>query len=69
MYVKDKVNRITLRLNDKQFEFVRFNAGALDVSPSEYIRMLISLNMSMNKFLEEGGQGRENDEADFDDII
>lgn len=69
MYVKDKSNRITLRLNDKQFEFIRFNSEALDVSPSEYIRMLVALNMSMSKAVEQGEQGRENDKAHFNDKL
>lgn len=49
MYTKDKNHRITLRLNDDQFEFVRMNAETLDVSPSDFLRMVINTTMfSMN---------------------
>jgi len=34
MNIKDKTNRITLRLNDKQFNFVKASADVLGVSPS-----------------------------------
>lgn len=81
MYTKDKSHRITLRLNDEQFEFVKSQSDILDVSPSEFLRMVVNSTLSMvklaykqaqkNKELEdnEGEQGRENDKANFDDII
>ena len=41
MYTKDKSNRITLRLNDAQFAFVKYNADiceALGVTvPDDYV--------------------------------
>ena len=49
MYTKDKNNRITLRLNDEQFEFVRSNAEMFDVSPSDMLRMLINATMATAK--------------------
>lgn len=69
MYQKDKNNRITLRLNDEQFEFVRQSAELLDVSPSDFLRMVINASMSVTKKAEQvvvqgGGVGRENDKAD-----
>lgn len=78
MYTKDKNNRITLRLNDEQFEFVKANADMLDVSPSEFLRMVVNSTMSLTKkamqkanerleALEE--VGRENDKTDFDNLI
>lgn len=78
MYTKDKNNRITLRLNDEQFEFVKANADMLDVSPSEFLRMVVNSTMSLTKkamqkanerleALEE--VGRENDKTDFDNFI
>jgi uncharacterized protein (DUF1778 family) len=78
MYTKDKNNRITLRLNDEQFEFVKANADMLDVSPSEFLRMVVNSTMSLTKkamqkanerleVLEE--VGRENDKTDFDNLI
>lgn len=81
MYTKDKSHRITLRLNDEQFEFVKSQSDILDVSPSEFLRMVVNSTLSMvklaykqaqkNQELEdnEGEQGRENDKANFDDII
>lgn len=49
MYTKDKTHRITLRLNDEQFEFVKLNAEMLDVSPSDFLRMVINSALSMQK--------------------
>lgn len=72
MYQKDKNNRITLRLNDEQFEFVKQSAELLDVSPSDFLRMVINASMSVTKKTEQiiaqgGGNGRENDKADIND--
>lgn len=74
MYTKDKNNRVTLRLNDEQFDFVKMNADVLGVSPSEFLRMVVNSTMSMTKAVSDkmkiaGGQGRENDKADFDNIV
>lgn len=76
MYTKDKNNRITLRLNDEQFEFVKMNADILGVSPSEFLRILINstlaLSKSASKQLEnklKEGLGRENDKTDSDNIV
>ena len=49
MYTKDKLNRITLRLNDEQFEFVKQNADVLGVSPSEFLRMVVNASMATTK--------------------
>lgn len=49
MYTKDKGNRITLRLNDAQFAFVRMNAEMLDTSPSDFLRMVINVTMATAK--------------------
>lgn len=73
MYTKDKANRITLRLNDEQFEFVRGNADILGVSPSEFLRMVVNASMATSKKLAEkvkgGLKGRENDKADSNNIV
>lgn len=53
MYTKDKATRITLRLNDDQFNFVKNSSDALGVSPSEFLRMVINLTMSTTKGVEE----------------
>jgi uncharacterized protein (DUF1778 family) len=76
MYTKDKSNRITLRLNDEQFEFVKAQADLLGVSPSEFLRMVVNASLAtsknivkkkMNEILE--GYGRENDKANSNDIV
>ena len=85
MYTKDKNARITLRLNDQQFDFVKLNADFLGVSPSEFLRMVINASMATTKLAEdrmvsevfshldnltsEGGHGRENDKADIDNFF
>lgn len=76
MYTKDKTNRITLRLNDEQFEFVKGNADVFGVSPSEFLRMVVNSSMALAKATEEKfqkalqeGKGRENDKANIDDKL
>jgi uncharacterized protein (DUF1778 family) len=71
MYMKDKSNRITLRLNDAQFEFVKKNADFLGVSPSEFLRMVVNATMATLAIskVEEGLLGRANDKTDSDDIV
>lgn len=84
MYTKDKSNRITLRLNDQQFEFVKKSADVLGVSPSDFLRMVVNLSMASSQMseakvndLDEGevakllerGLRRENEKTDSDDIV
>ena len=76
MYTKDKSNRITLRLSDEQFEFVKENADLLGVSPSEFLRMVVNSSMAMTKNalgrIEQklrGGLGRANDKTDIDNLV
>ena len=72
MYTKDKSNRITLRLNDEQFEFVKQNADFLGVSPSEFLRMVVNSSMVASKpalLKIEEVLGRANDKTDSDDIV
>lgn len=49
MYTKDKSNRLTLRLSDEQFAYVRESAEMLGVSPSEFLRMVVNLTMTADK--------------------
>lgn len=49
MYTQDKNQRITLRLNEDQFRFVRDNADLLGVSPSDFLRMVINSSMVLAK--------------------
>lgn len=52
MYMKDKNHRITLRLNDDQFAYVALSAERLDVSPSEFLRMVVNSAMFAQKEIE-----------------
>ena len=72
MYIKDKANRITLRLNEEQFDFVKDNADILGVSPSEFLRMVINASIVTTKTAfkkVEEGLGRANDKTDINDIV
>lgn len=74
MYTKDKHNRITLRLNDGQFGFVKAQADILGVSPSEFLRMVVNASLAASQAAEkrikvEEGNGRENDKAGINDIV
>lgn len=84
MYTLDKKNRITLRLNDEQFRFVKSSADLLGVSPSDFLRMVVNLAMASNDLtskkvddldekeiatLIERGLRRENEKTDSDNIV
>ena len=73
MYIKDKQTRITLRLSEKQFDFVKSNAEIMGVSPSEFLRIVINATMSTQKIkienINEGVCGRENDKTDSNNIL
>lgn len=68
MYTKDKSNRITLRLNESQFDFVRRSAERYGVSPSDFLRMVINSTMFAAADREEG-QRRENEQASGDNKL
>ena len=71
MYTKDKNIRVTLRLNQQQFDFVKANADCLGVSPSEFLRIVVNAAMSTGQTIKSKmeGVGRENDKADFNNIV
>ncbi len=72
MYTKDKACRITLRLNEDQFAFVKQNADILGVSPSEFLRMVVNASMATAKTVNskiERFTGRENDKTDINNIV
>ncbi len=74
MYTKDKSTRVTLRLNDDQFEFIKENAEMLGVSPSEFIRMMVNSSMAVSKKIsdklgERIGGRRANEETNIDDNV
>lgn len=73
MYTKDKSYRITLRLNEAQFDHVKRSADVLGVSPSEFLRMVVNATMvaaqsGLDKIQQEG-RGRANDKANLNDIV
>ena len=41
--------RITLRLSESQFDFVVDAANSLDITPSDFIRLLISKSLRNNQ--------------------
>ena len=74
MYTKDKKTRVTLRLTEKQFAFVKANSDLLGVSPSDFLRIVINSAMATVKLpktvdLSKEGIGRENDETNSDNIV
>lgn len=82
MYLKDKNQRITLRLTAEQFDFVKTSADALGVSPSDFLRMVINFTMTTHRKAEEAvdevcektvekmeGLRRENEQADINHLV
>lgn len=65
LHTNDKRNRITLRLNDEQFSFVKTTAEVLGVSPSEFLRMVVNASMVGMRKDEKVKEviGRENDKT------
>lgn len=62
---KDKRVRITIRMNEELFYFIKEQGDSLGVSPSEYIRLALMSAKALCKATEKkkGAFGRENDEA------
>lgn len=74
MYTKDKNHRITLRLNEDQFLFVKESADALEVSPSDFLRMVVNASLAASKkyadtVMKGAGDGRANDKTDINDSV
>jgi len=68
MYEKDKKTRITLRLTEEQFNFIKNETDFLGISPSDYLRMLVNSTMSVAKLAHdkmkgEKGERRENEKT------
>lgn len=49
MYEKDKKQRLTVRVNQEQFDTIRKNAEMLGIAPSDFVRMLINSFMFAEK--------------------
>jgi len=65
-------HRMTLRLNDEQYEFILECSKRLGVSPSDYIRMSVNAGMVSIKELQkkEGEVGtNENVKTDSNNIV
>lgn len=77
MYEKDKRQRITLRLTDDQFAFIKAQTDMLGITPSDYLRMVVNSIMFTAKGTKSDRQalemmealGRENDKADKHDQL
>jgi uncharacterized protein (DUF1778 family) len=69
MYTKDKNQRITLRLNPEQFDFVQTQAEVLGVSPSDFLRMMVNASMAVTKKIVREDDRRENEIANKHDIV
>lgn len=69
MYTGDKSHRITLRLNEKQFNYVRESAELYGVSPSDFLRMVVNFSMTVAENAESEVAGRENDKTDINDKL
>lgn len=61
MYMSDKTQRITLRLTETQFAFVKSSADMVGVSPSEFLRQVVNVCMhtveGVNKATAEADKG------------
>lgn len=68
-------HRLTLRLTDKQFEFLTNVSTIMGTTPSDYIRMVVNSGMvSMSKQIDimmkgEVGMSNENVETNKHDIV
>lgn len=45
MYLKNKNVRITVRLNSKQFDYVKSVSDLMNISPSAFLRLLVTQAM------------------------
>lgn len=64
-------HRMTLRLNDEQYNFILECAKLLGVSPSDYIRMSVNAGMVQVKELQKKGEvgTNENVKTDSNNIV
>lgn len=59
MYLNDKKVRFNVRVSESMAEYIYSRADSLEVSPSEFIRMLIRSAIATEKKAK-GGEVREN---------
>lgn len=49
LYEKDKRYRLTLRVSEEQFQFLKTYSDVVGVSPSELLRMMVNASMYADK--------------------
>lgn len=59
LYEKDKRYRLTLRVSEEQFTFLKQYSDVVGVSPSELVRMIINASMYADKKIGEGANASE----------
>lgn len=59
MYTKNKDFRVTVRLNETQYNYLKANSDILGVSPSEFLRMVINSSLAVRR-VEENENGKTN---------
>ena len=59
LYEKDKRYRLTVRVSEQQFAFLKQYADVVGVAPSELLRMMINASMYADKRIEEGANAKQ----------
>lgn len=73
MNLGDKLHRVTVRFNDRQFDYLTTMCDTLGVSVSEYLRMSVNAMMYSDKQIakirleEKEEKGRGNDKQNIND--
>lgn len=49
MYLKNKEKRITVRLNEAQYKYLKESADTLEMQPSDFLRLVIDTTRATNK--------------------
>lgn len=49
MYIGNKINRITIRLNQRQYDYLKGTADTYGISPSQFLRLVIDQVYYKNK--------------------
>lgn len=51
MYLKDKEKRVTVRLSEAQYSYLKESADTLEMKPSEFLRLVVNTVMATNKVM------------------
>lgn len=71
----DKLHRVTVRFNDKQFSYLTTMCDTLGVSVSEFLRMSVNAmiysdrEIAEKKYKDKEDLGRANDKQNIDDKL